>query len=263
MLLNFEGEAEGITTDAIVGDIAGRAAGAWRERGRARRRRHARRRAIAPSRFDERFLRKLDRWRSLTRRARISAASCAPSAAAAASAPGIEFADHRDYAPGDDLRYLDWNLYGRLERLLLRLFEEEEDLLDLLPRRRQRVDGRSATPPKLDLALQVGAALAYVGLANLDRVSLITRSASDAMPGLPPARGKARILPIAALPRRRRRRSGRDGARGGGARVSCAGGAAGGAAWWSLISDFYDPAGYRAGAGSAAPPPASRPSSSR
>ena len=41
---------------------------------------------------------------------------------------GIEFADHRDYAPGDDFRYIDWNVYGRLDKLLLRLFEEEEDL---------------------------------------------------------------------------------------------------------------------------------------
>ena len=39
-----------------------------------------------------------------------------------------EFADHRDYVPGDDLRYLDWNIYGRLDRLFIKLFEEEEDL---------------------------------------------------------------------------------------------------------------------------------------
>jgi len=36
---------------------------------------------------------------------------------------GIEFADHRDYSAGDDVRYIDWNLYGRMEKLLLRLFE--------------------------------------------------------------------------------------------------------------------------------------------
>ena len=41
---------------------------------------------------------------------------------------GIEFADHRDYSPGDDFRYLDWNLYARHDELLLKRFQEEEDL---------------------------------------------------------------------------------------------------------------------------------------
>ena len=41
---------------------------------------------------------------------------------------GIEFADHRNYTRGDDFRYIDWNIYGRMDKLLLRLFEEEEDL---------------------------------------------------------------------------------------------------------------------------------------
>ena len=44
------------------------------------------------------------------------------------SGSGVEFADHRDYVPGDDFRYLDWNVYRRLGRLLVRLYEEEEDL---------------------------------------------------------------------------------------------------------------------------------------
>ena len=41
---------------------------------------------------------------------------------------GIEFADHRPYTPGDDFRHIDWNAYRRLNRLLLRLFDEEQDL---------------------------------------------------------------------------------------------------------------------------------------
>ena len=40
----------------------------------------------------------------------------------------VEFADYRNYVVGDDLRFLDWNLYARLDRLFLRLFMEEEDL---------------------------------------------------------------------------------------------------------------------------------------
>jgi uncharacterized protein (DUF58 family) len=105
---------------------------------------------------------------------------------------GIEFADHRAYTAGDDLRYLDWNVYARLERLLLRLFEEEEDLHVYLlvdTSASMRGDG------KLDQALQIAAALAYVGLSNLDRVSVIPLS-SDAPQGLRPTRGRSNILPI-------------------------------------------------------------------
>ena len=43
-------------------------------------------------------------------------------------ASGIEFADHRNYAPGDDFRALDWRVFARTEKLLIRLFEEKEDL---------------------------------------------------------------------------------------------------------------------------------------
>ena len=41
---------------------------------------------------------------------------------------GIEFADHREYSPGEDLRYLDWNIYARHGDLLIRRFQEEQDL---------------------------------------------------------------------------------------------------------------------------------------
>lgn len=105
---------------------------------------------------------------------------------------GIEFADHREYTAGDDFRYLDWNVYGRSGRLLLRLFEEEEDLSVylLLDRSRSMAFG---SPPKLDYAKRLCAALAYVSLAGLDRVSLVTFD--DAIRGrLAPTRGKNRIF---------------------------------------------------------------------
>ena len=85
----------------------------------------------------------------------------------------VEFADHRQYVPGDDLRFLDWNIYGRLDQLFLKLYLEEQDLsLHLL----LDASGSTATgdPPK-DLALKrLAAALAYVGLVNNNRVSLCT-----------------------------------------------------------------------------------------
>ena len=81
----------------------------------------------------------------------------------------VEFADYRNYVPGDDLRFIDWNVYVRLDRLFLKLFQEEEDLhvyilLD--------ISGSMAfgKPEKMMYARKVAAALAYVGLVNLDRV---------------------------------------------------------------------------------------------
>ena len=194
------------------------------------------------SRFDDRFLRKLESL-ALTIRRTTAGRSHGMRRSRRVGA-GLEFADHRDYVPGDDLRYLDWNLYGRLERRALRLYEEDEDLsIDLL------IDASASMgmgrPPKLDLALQIGAALAYVGLSNLDRVAVTALGADAAGP--PPARGKARILPIlryldAVRPPRRTARpslaatvrdflSRRRGRRRG---------------LVALVSDFYDPAGARA-----------------
>jgi uncharacterized protein (DUF58 family) len=81
----------------------------------------------------------------------------------------VEFADHRHYVVGDDLRFLDWNLYARLDKLFLKLFLEEEDLhLHLLIDNSRSMD--YGTPTKLHYAKQVAAALGFVGLINLDRV---------------------------------------------------------------------------------------------
>jgi len=192
-------------------------------------------------RFDERFLRKLESLAILTRRSRISFGQIRAERRTRRVGAGIEFADHRDYAPGDDLRYLDWNLYGRMQRLLVRLFEEDEDLSIYVLFDASASMG-TGSPPKLDLAMQVGAALGYVGLANLDRVSVLPLT--DGLgEGLPLARGKARILPwlrflenLQAAGRTalapavrdflRRHRGRRRGL-------------------VILISDFYDPGGYR------------------
>jgi uncharacterized protein (DUF58 family) len=81
----------------------------------------------------------------------------------------VEFADYRNYVIGDDLRFLDWNLYARLDRLFLRLFMEEEDLhFYLLIDNSLSMD--FGTPTKLHYAKQVAAALGFIGLVNMDRV---------------------------------------------------------------------------------------------
>jgi uncharacterized protein (DUF58 family) len=81
----------------------------------------------------------------------------------------VEFADYRNYVAGDDLRFLDWNLYARLDKLFLRLFMEEEDLhVHVLVDNSLSMD--FGTPTKLHYAKQVAAALGFIGLVNLDRV---------------------------------------------------------------------------------------------
>lgn len=107
---------------------------------------------------------------------------------------GVEFADHREYAPGDDFRFLDWKLYGRSDRLLLRLFEEEEDLSVYVLLDTSASMG-FGSPTKIRYGQRLAAALAYVALASLDRVSVLTFS--DVVGArLPESRGKSRIFKV-------------------------------------------------------------------
>ena len=107
---------------------------------------------------------------------------------------GIEFSDHREYNSGDDLRYLDWNIYARHGDLLLKRFQEEQDLHVYLMLDCSR-SMSFGTPSKFDLARQLVAALAYIALADLDRVAVIAY-ANGVCAELPITRGKARILPF-------------------------------------------------------------------
>jgi uncharacterized protein (DUF58 family) len=100
----------------------------------------------------------------------------------------VEFADYRNYVVGDDLRFLDWNLYARLDRLFLRLFMEEEDLhFYLLIDNSLSMD--FGTPTKLHYAKQVAAALAFIGLVNMDRV-VIEAFNDRVTQTMPAARGR-------------------------------------------------------------------------
>src|SRR6202140_3602759 len=100
----------------------------------------------------------------------------------------VEFADYRNYVVGDDLRFLDWNLFARLDRLFIRLFMEEEDLhfYVLIDSSLSMDFGK---PTKLHYAKQVAAALAFVGLANMDRV-VIEAFNERLTQRLPAARGR-------------------------------------------------------------------------
>jgi len=123
------------------------------------------------------LLRRLEQFQLLAaRRAKSSAKGERRSRARGQS---VEFADYRNYTHGDDFRYLDWNLYGRLDRLFLKLYEEEREL----PVRVFLDASESMTfgaPIKFDFARQVAAAIGYVALCGFDRVSVIP------FPDLPP-----------------------------------------------------------------------------
>jgi len=100
----------------------------------------------------------------------------------------VEFADFRNYVPGDDLRFVDWNTYARLERLFLKLFLEEEDLhfYALIDASESMHFGE---PTKLRYAVQLAAALGFVGLVRGDRVKIETLGQSVRRPA-PVFRGR-------------------------------------------------------------------------
>lgn len=142
--------------------------------------------------FNEEFLRRLEYLNIIARR--IFKGRLKGERKSKKTGSGIEFSDHRSYSPGDDIRYIDWNLYGRSERLLLKLFEEEEDLYIYL-----LIDISNSigfgTPPKFIHGIMIAASLAYIGLNSLDRVGVIAFSDSIKKE-LPPSRGKKQIYPL-------------------------------------------------------------------
>src|SRR6516225_8825756 len=106
----------------------------------------------------------------------------------------VEFADYRNYVVGDDLRFLDWNLYARLDRLFIRLFLEEEDLhFYLLIDNSLSMD--FGTPSKLLYAKQIAAALAFIGLVNMDRV-VIEAFNERLTQSLPAVRGRRSLFRV-------------------------------------------------------------------
>jgi len=116
------------------------------------------------------LLRRLEQFQLLA--ARKAKSSSKGERRSKARGQSVEFADYRNYVHGDDFRYLDWNLYGRLERLFLKLYEEEREL----PVRIFLDASESMTfgePRKFDFARQMAAAVGYVALSGFDRVSVI------------------------------------------------------------------------------------------
>ncbi len=189
--------------------------------------------------FDGEFLKKLEYLHVVSKR--LFAGQFRAERRARKRGSGLEFADHRAYAPGDDFRHVDWKAYQRLNKLLLRLFEEEQDLpiYIFLDSSRSMFDG---APPKFGYGQQVAAALCYIGLAHLDRVSLFAYSNRLARE-LAPQRGKGQIFKVFKF-LNELEPEGRTDARQAFTKF-CTSRRAHGVA--VVISDFMDPAGFDAG----------------
>jgi uncharacterized protein (DUF58 family) len=143
-----------------------------------------------PLRFENDFLKKLEYLHVVSKRA--LAGQNRADRLSPKRGRGLEFADHRPYAAGDDYRHIDWKAYQRLNRLLLRLFDEERDLSIYLL---LDVSRSMAEPAKFDMARRIAAALCYVGLAHLDRLTIIPFG-DDLGRESSPGRGKGRIFRV-------------------------------------------------------------------
>lgn len=110
------------------------------------------------------------------------------------SGEGFEFLDFRKYHAGDDLRYVDWSVYGRLDKLFIKLFHAEKGqtahiLLDMS----RSMD--SGTPSKDITAKKIAAALSYICLSNLDKTGLMAFN-NQIVQTKPPVRGKKQYLEV-------------------------------------------------------------------
>lgn len=119
--------------------------------------------------FDAAFLSRLEKLHLCSRR--IFSGRLHAQHVSSKLGSGMEFADYRSYAPGDDLRLIDWNLYGRVEKLYTKLYRKEEDrnlffLIDVS-------SSMAAEPAKFDYTRRLAAAVAYIGLYEMDRVFLM------------------------------------------------------------------------------------------
>jgi len=140
--------------------------------------------------FDRHFLQTLDSLSFVARR--IYRGDMRGAHASPRRGTSLDFADYRTYQPGDDFRAIDWSIYSRLDRLFIRQYAEEEDLTVhiLLDTSGSMSFG---TPPKIDYARKLAAALGYVGIGSLDRVGISTFAAGLGG-ALAPRRGKGQLF---------------------------------------------------------------------
>lgn len=146
--------------------------------------------------FDSAFLAKLEQLHLLAKK--LARGDRRAERRSRQQGSSLEFADYREYSPGDELRRIDWPAYARLERLFVKLYEQEQDLpvsilVDASASMRWRPEEESAEKAtKFDTARRMAAALAYIALANLDSVN-VHFFAEGLLRDLGGARGKSQF----------------------------------------------------------------------
>ncbi|MGI6487425.1 MAG: DUF58 domain-containing protein [Syntrophomonadaceae bacterium] len=142
--------------------------------------------------FDQEFLARLEHLSLQTRR--IRAGQHSGERRSPHKGSSVEFADFRNYSIGDDFRHIDWNAYARTEKLFLKLFMEEQDLLlNIFIDVSQSMEW--GDPPKNRLVRQLAGAFAYLALASYDRVAV--GGCSDGLDYyLPPVRGRSSLARV-------------------------------------------------------------------
>ena len=142
--------------------------------------------------FDETTLRKLNQLTLIASRVRAGAIKGERRSSRRGSS--VEFADYRDYTPGDDLRRLDWNIYARLDRPFIKLLEEEEDLaVHILVDGSQSMGWGEGEENKFDYALRLAAGLGAVTLASGDVLSVGLLQHGKAVTEYGPSRGQSAL----------------------------------------------------------------------
>src|SRR5215211_6914241 len=142
--------------------------------------------------FDETTLRKLNQLTLIA--ARVRAGAIKGERRSSRRGSSVEFADYRDYTPGDDLRRLDWNIYARLDRPFIKLLEEEEDLaVHILVDGSQSMGWGEREENKFDYALRLAAGLGAVTLASGDVLSIGLLQRGKVFAEYGPVRGQASL----------------------------------------------------------------------
>lgn len=143
--------------------------------------------------FDDQFLARLQGLHLIAKR--LTARGAGGARRSRRIGDGLEFADHRSYAPGDDIRFIDWPYYARMEKLLLRLFHErsEADVVLLLDVSASMAPG--GVMEKFDYACRAAAALAFVAMGGLERV-IVQPFAEELAEALRAGRNRGQILEV-------------------------------------------------------------------
>jgi uncharacterized protein (DUF58 family) len=142
--------------------------------------------------FDESTLRKLNQLTLIASRIRSGAMKGERRSSRRGSS--VEFADYRNYTPGDDLRRLDWNIYARLERPFIKLLEEEEDLaVHVLIDGSQSMNWGEGAENKFQYALKLAAGLGAITFASGDVLTIGILQQGKVAAEFGPSRGGASL----------------------------------------------------------------------